>query len=210
MLDDYAAMIRAALALFEVTGDSLYVEQAKIWTATAERLYRDETGGGYFFTAADAPGLLLRTKSGLDTAVPSGNGLMAEVLARLYHLTGEDDYRARAQRTIDAFSGQVSQQFPNLATLLGAFELLQDGRQIVVVGDPASAETRELYRVVAEASLPTRILLPVLPGQSLPPGHPAHGKAEVDGRATAYVCRGQVCSTPVTSAKALRERLVTR
>ncbi len=37
----------------------------------------------------------------------------------------------------------------------------------------------------------------------LPAGHPAAGKARQDGTATAYVCRGQSCSLPVTSAAAL-------
>ena len=210
MLDDYAAMARAALTLFEVTGDIAYVEQAERWVATADRHYRDAAGGGYFFTADDATGLLLRTKSGLDTAVPSGNGLMAEVLAKLYHLTGRDHFRERAQRTIEAFSGQMSQQFPNMASLLGAFEILHGECLVVVVGDPAAEATRKLYRAVAESSLPTRILMPVRPGQELPVDHPAYGKTAVGGDAAAYVCSGQTCSPPTTSARVLRDRLTAR
>ena len=36
---------------------------------------------------------------------PAGNGLMAEVLARLFHLTGDPPGRTRARRVIGAFSG---------------------------------------------------------------------------------------------------------
>ncbi len=48
---------------------------------------------GYFTTAADAADLPLgagaRPRTPADNATPSGNGLMAEVLARLHHLTGD-------------------------------------------------------------------------------------------------------------------------
>ncbi|MFM2130513.1 MAG: hypothetical protein RL477_2059, partial [Pseudomonadota bacterium] len=49
MLDDYAAMINAALALHEVTGDEGAVEAALAWIDTLDRLYADGSGG-YFLT----------------------------------------------------------------------------------------------------------------------------------------------------------------
>ncbi|HXZ68321.1 MAG TPA: hypothetical protein VEH07_07020, partial [Alphaproteobacteria bacterium] len=38
--------------------------------------------------------------------------------------------------------------------------------------------------------------------------HPAFGKSPVDGKPTAYVCRGNVCSLPVTTAEELAALLV--
>lgn len=210
MLDDYAAMARAALNLFEATGDQDYVAQAERWVATANRHYWDDAAGGYFFTADDATDVPLRTKTALDTAVPSGNGMMVEVLARLFHLTGADGHRARAERTIAAFSGQFGQQFPNLATLASGYETLIAARQVVIVGDPERRETRELTRVVAETALPSRILVVLRPNGGVPEAHPAHGKTEIDGQPAAYVCVGPVCAPPATTPKALRERLAAR
>ncbi len=62
MLDDYAQMTRAALALYETTGETAFLHKAEAWMETAHRHYHDETGG-YFFTADDAPTLIVRTKS---------------------------------------------------------------------------------------------------------------------------------------------------
>ena len=83
MLDDYAQMARAALILFEVTGRQDYFDQAVDWVKTADQHYWDGQSGGYFFTADDAQDLIVRTKSAIDNATPSGNGIMVEVLARL-------------------------------------------------------------------------------------------------------------------------------
>jgi uncharacterized protein YyaL (SSP411 family) len=44
----------------------------------------------------------------------------------------------------------------------------------------------------------------------LPPSHPAAGKTRVEGKATAYVCRGNTCSAPVTEAGALARTFQSR
>ena len=45
------------------------------------------------------------------------------------------------------------------------------------------------------------------PKEALPLGHPAFGKGQQEGKATAYVCVGPVCSLPVTDAQALKAAL---
>jgi uncharacterized protein len=41
----------------------------------------------------------------------------------------------------------------------------------------------------------------------LPAQHPAHGKTLVDGKATAYVCEGPVCSLPIVVSQELVDAL---
>ena len=206
-LDDYAGMARAALALAEATGDQAYVTQATAWTDVLDRHYWDGERGGYFFTADDAEGLIVRIKSVHDAATPNGNGTMVEVLARLYALTGEERYRTRADALIAAFAGELGRNFFPLATFLNGLELVTDPLQIVIAGDRDGADTRALARVVLDRSLPGRILTIAAPGQDLPPGHPAAGKTMIGGTAAAYVCRGMTCAAPVTTPAALAASL---
>ncbi len=65
--------------------------------ARSTRISGTPENGGYFFTADDAEGLIVRTRNAHDNATPSGNGVMAGVLARLFYVTGKDAYRARAE-----------------------------------------------------------------------------------------------------------------
>ena len=109
VLDDYAAMCRAALALHEATGAPSYLECGRRWLEQVEIHYRDRNGG-YFFTADDAEALIARAKIAEDSALPSGNGMMLQVLAQLYHLTGESLYRERAEGIANAFSGTIRQR----------------------------------------------------------------------------------------------------
>jgi hypothetical protein len=45
------------------------------------------------------------------------------------------------------------------------------------------------------------------PEEKLPENHPAYGKTMQNGQPTAYVCRGNICSSPVTSAVTLSQSL---
>jgi uncharacterized protein YyaL (SSP411 family) len=206
-LDDYANLCDAALALYEATGEPGYLAQAEAWAEVLDRHYWDRETGGYFLTADDTERLIVRTKTAMDNATPSGNGVMAAVLARLHYLTGRPAYRERAEAVLNAFSGELQRNFFPLAILLNANELLQSGLQIVIAGAPEAEDTQALRRAVHDVSLPNGILQVLAPGEALPEGHPARGKGPVEGRAAAYLCRGTTCSLPVTDPVELARAL---
>ena len=208
-LDDYASMIRAALTLYEITGDDDCLGQALAWIHQVESHYADPAGG-YFLTAADTGLLIARPKTAADNPTPSGNGMLAESFARLFHLFGDDEWRRRAEVTIRAFSGEIERNFLPLATLINANELLQSGLQVVIAGERDAPGTRALLAAARSLSLPTAVIVTVPPGSALPEGHPASGKGEIDGHAAAYVCEGPVCSLPLTDPERLREDLASR
>jgi uncharacterized protein len=196
-LDDYAQMARAALALAEATGDRRYVAHAEAWVAVLDAHYWDAAAGGYFFTADDTADVILRNKSAADHATPSGNAAMIGVLARLFYLTGKSAYRDRAEATLGAFAGEIGRNFFPLASFINANEFLQNALQVVVVGARDAADTLAMLRAVRGQSLPDLVLTEIAPGEALPKGHPAEGKGQSSGRATAYVCRGATCSLPI-------------
>jgi uncharacterized protein YyaL (SSP411 family) len=207
LLDDYANMARAAMALYEGTGDTVYLAWAQSFMDTLDVHFWDADHGGYFLTADDAESLIVRTRSAIDNATPSGNGIAAQVMARVYHLTGEDHYRARAQAVIDTFSGDLQRNVLALPSLLIGFELLARAVQVAVIGARDDPGTADLLRAAHSHSVPDRVLLTIAPDAPLRADHPAHGKGQVDGKPTAYVCVGPVCSLPLTEPAALAAAL---
>ena len=210
ILDDYANMARAALALHEATGDEAYLTAARRWVAIADAHYWDDAGGAYFFTADDADALIIRSKTAQDNPNPSGNGVLVGVLARLFYLTGDDTYRARAERIVAAFAGELRRQVFGFAALINGNELLQRAVQIVIRGRRGEADTEALRRAVIGVGLPNKVLALVPPERELPAGHPALGKGCIEGRATAYVCEGPICSLPLVDPAALAADLARR
>ena len=206
-VDDYANLCRAAVALYEATGDETFLSQARDWIAVLDRYYWDEAEGGYFFAAKDTEGLIARAKTAADSAVPAGNGTLVGVLTRLAILTGEEAYSRRAEAIVGTFSGEVARNFFPLATLLNNVELLEKPLQIVIVRERNDPLFQSLLRAVYNVSLPNRVVLTLPPGASLPASHPAHGKGLVDGKPAAYICDGPICSLPISDPDSLLETL---
>jgi len=208
-VDDYANMARAALTLFEVTGEGGYLDHATTWADVLKTHYRDDQSGGYFFTANDAEQLITRTRNAADNAYPAGNGTIVGVLARLYYITGEDRWRAESSSVIKAFAGEANRNVASITTLMMGAEFLEAAVQVVIVGRRVEPATKALIDVVFASPEPNRLLSVIAPGEDLPSGHPAKGKSQTGDLATAYVCRGPVCSLAVTSPGELATLLAT-
>ena len=206
-LDDHAFLAAAFVDLYEASGDSRHLARARELVAALDARFHDDAGGAYFFTAADAERLITRQKSGADGSTPSGNAVAAHVLLRLHHLTAEDHYRMRAEEILRLYRSEAATNPFAYATLLQALELSTEGpAEVVVAGVPGAPDTEALWAAVASVYLPHHVLVSSMPGaaETLPP---ARGRPQVDGRATAYVCRNFVCSAPVTDPGALRPLL---
>ena len=210
VLDDYAQMARAALALYETTGEDDYLRWAERWVATADRHHWDESEGGYFLSADDTTDIVVRAKTIADHATPSGNGAMAEVLARLWLLTGKNPYRERCEALIRLFSGSNVRYLISIPGLMTSYEWLERGVQIVIIGPGDDPRTRALQQAAFTTGASLKVMTLLSPDAALPPGHPAAGKGLVSGQPTAYVCAQATCGPPVTDPEALKEQLAAR
>ena len=209
LLDDQAAMARGALALFEATGEPARLAQAVRLAEAAVTAFSDGVGG-FFTTAADATDVpLTRPRTAADNATPAGVGVLAEVFARLWHVTGEAVWRARCEALLRAFSGNP-EQFAAMPTLLGAADLLEEGTTVVVAGDPAGPLARGLVATAIAAADPALVVLRAPRPDALAVGHPAYGKSGGAGGAAAYVCRRSVCGLPMADGVALATALSVR
>ena len=205
MADDLANMVDAAIALAEATGDEGYVAEAESLVAELDTHYRDEVNDGYFFTADDAPALIVRRRTVADDATPAANGTLPGTLTKLALMTGKQEYFTRADELIRAFAGELQQNIFPLGSYIASLDSRLRPVQVVLIG--GLEETAPLARAAFSVSCPARVLMRVADGTSLPASHPAHGKTAVDGKPTAYVCAGETCSLPVTDAAALVEEL---
>jgi uncharacterized protein YyaL (SSP411 family) len=202
LASDFAAMIRAALALYEATGERSCLDRAVAWQAALDRHYADPDGG-YFLTADDAEGLVVRPAATHDDATPNPNGVTAQNLVRLAVLAGDDRYRAQADRLFESVLGASAENLVGHASMLNALDLRLRGAEIVATGRGPAADA--LAAAAAGLLFLTRIVLRAPSAEDLPPSHPARDKIAVAPDGAAFVCVGERCSLPVTDAGALAE-----
>ena len=86
-------------------------------------------------------------------------------------------------------------------SLLSALDMRINAAEIVVVGQGAAAAA--LLDVARNIPHATRIVLQAGDGAALAADHPARAKLASVSGAAAFVCRGQTCSLPVTTAEEL-------
>jgi uncharacterized protein YyaL (SSP411 family) len=199
LASDHAAMVKAALALHEATGMPDYLERAVQWQRALDRHYIRADTGGYYLTADDAEGLIMRPDSMIDEATPNPNGVAAQNLVRLAMLTGDDHWR---QRTDALFAGLLPGAAQSLylhASFANALDLRLRAVDVVAIGPQAD-------QFVAHAlALPfiDRVVLRAARPDDLPAGHPGRNVSLADGQTVALVCAGQRCSLPVTDPQQL-------
>ncbi len=201
-LDDYANMARAGLVLFEATGEPAYLGEVHALITVLDRHFEDKQAGGYFVTADDAADLIVRTKHAHDNAVPAGNGTLVGVFARLWVISGDQAWYDKALKQVAAFAGELRTNFFPLMSLLNGYQTLQGATELVIVGDPETAETEALRRAVYGRSLPDKIVRRLAPDTPLHSSHPAAGKGLVGGKPALYVCRNMSCQAPITDPSA--------
>jgi len=200
---DYANMIWAALRLFTATGSGAYLDQADCWNAVLDRHYWDETGGGYFTSADDTTDVVVRLKSTADDAVPSANTIALSNLMALAAATGEGRYDDRAHELVRTFSGSVARAPVGHCGLIAALLDLDQLVQVVV----SETDGMELRYKLTQLSVPGALEFVTEKSTGVGSRSLLAGKSAIEGKSTAYVCVGQICSAPIHEAQTFQERL---
>jgi uncharacterized protein YyaL (SSP411 family) len=211
VLEDYAFLTAGLLDLFEATAAPRWLEAALGLQSALEAGHWDAAGGGFFATASDAEALLFREKPSYDGAQPSGNSVAALNLLRLHELTQAPAHRARAEATVVALGAELVSQPTAVPKLAQALDWLLDAPKEVVIVLPEGDDGAALQAVLRSTFAPNKVALTVPEGAL--PALTAHvpwleGKRPQGGRATAYVCRGQVCARPTSEPEVLRAQLL--
>jgi uncharacterized protein YyaL (SSP411 family) len=211
-LEDYAAVGLGLIALYQATFDVRWLEGALQMAETIRVQFHDPEGGAFFQTGNDHEQLVTRRKDYVDSAVPSGNSLAAELLLRLAVLTGRNEVAGGATDVLRLMGEAMGAQPGAFGRLLAALDLnLHPGREIAIIGDPADPRTQALLIEIRRRYLPDTLT-------ALAPSNAAAvalaevmplmaGRNQIGGLPTAYVCRNLACRLPVNEPAQLAEQL---
>jgi hypothetical protein len=209
-LDDYAFCALGLLDLYETTFEGADFAWAQRLAERAMALFQDGEHGGFFATHANSasevpaeagsapksPELVLRLKDDYDGAEPSGNSAMALLAARLARMTGREDFRAAAERTVRAFASRIEDGAAGVPQMLVALEwILAPSCEIVLAGpdDPA------MLAVIRRRFLPHAVVMRA--------EHTGRDLPAAGGQPTVYVCENFACKLPVTRREDLETLL---
>jgi hypothetical protein len=207
-LDDYACLANSLVSLYEASFAERWIDEALALAQTMLAQFRDEATGGFFYTAADHEALLLRPQEIMDNATPSASSMAATALVRLAKLTGRDDLREAAERTLQAAASVIDRSATAAGQALLALDLqLGPTHEIVVLGDASGGDTREALLALRKRYVPRKLVATRAPNQvataerrSLDPLFA--GKPPLADSPTVFVCENFACQAPVSGKAA--------
>ena len=212
-LEDHAHLAEGLLALYEATFEPRWFVAARGLMAVVLARFADQAGG-FFDTSDDHEALITRPKGLEDSATPSGGAMTATVLLKLAAYTGEGRYRNAAEAALGPVLPHLGRYPTGFGQWLVALDLaLAPVREIAVAGDLSDPKTRGLLAVAFDGFRPHQVVAAGVPDLAASADRTVpllRDRPMLDGRPTAYVCRGFVCELPVADPAALAARLAPR
>lgn len=208
-LDDYAFLIWGLLELYESTFEIKYLREAIELQEVMIKNFWDEETGGFYFTSDDAEKLITRQKEIYDGAVPSGNSVGMLNLLKIGRITGNTEYDKKAQELGSAFSPAIVQAPMAYTQFLSGLDFgIGPSFEVVVVGDPGKEDTKAMLGALHKHYSPSKVVLLREPGggaEIISIAEFTKGQAQIEDKATAYVCLNYVCKLPTTDVGKMLE-----
>ncbi|HET9425197.1 MAG TPA: thioredoxin domain-containing protein [Gemmatimonadaceae bacterium] len=206
VLEDQAGVGLAALSLYELTFDRRWLDRAVALSKEMIAAWWDEESKSFYDTAVDHEKLIVRPRDVTDNALPAGNSLACELLARIGILMSDDDARRIASAAVDSLAEPMARHPLAFGHLLGVADMLVNGSvELALVGKPGDRSFDELARAAGQSFVPALIIA----GGSEKGVALLADRPMVGGKATAYVCRSFACEAPTTSPAELARQLST-
>lgn len=191
-LDDYAYMIRAAIELYQFTGNSDYLADAIKWTAIVQTEFVDPKDDLFFMTADYNSDVFIRLRELYDLTSASSNAVMMENLWLLGWIINEAPYQEKARLMLSKMWTSIT-KFPLSFSywLRAGLKIINDFRSIEFIG-LKDQEFRSAYNC---HFLPDSIIK-----------QPAFSLLSIEGSRSlhtastyAIVCSESACSNPLTN-----------
>ncbi|MFQ5412740.1 MAG: hypothetical protein ACE5EC_10605, partial [Phycisphaerae bacterium] len=169
---------------------------------------------GFFFTAADAEKVLVRAKSAVDSAIPSGSSVQFMNLQRLAVLLDRRPLAAEAERMLRFFGNRISKSpFSSERMLAGVDFFHRRPREIAFVckaEDTAALDSliAAAWRAYVPNAVFARLIEDDTDAKSTVKRIPllSH-KTTIDGKPTVYVCKNFACKRPTTDEKTMLSQI---
>lgn len=204
-LEDYAGLIRASLALYQISGELTWFHHALALAAQIVDRFASPSGG-FFDTEQRHGRLISRPMSLQDNATPSGNSQTAQAFLELYYLTGDEGWNVHAHSLLPKIAPLASRYPLAFSNWLAALDLATgEATEIALLGE--STQLEPFKRLLWARYRPNLVLAAGRP--PFPESAPGllKGRAQVDNQPTAYVCRNFTCLSPVTTPEEFRVSL---
>ena len=191
-LEDYAAVTKAFIELYEITANEIWLQKSAILTQYAITNFYNEASKMFYFTSKKDPSLVAKTIEYQDNVIASSNSIMAKNLFSLSHHLENKKFKEMATAMLNNVK---SEMLDNASSFSNWFDLMLNYSnpyyEVVISGKEAKAKLAELNKNY----LPN-ILVSYSDKES---NLPLQRNRYTDNETYIYVCKDNTCKLPVTT-----------
>jgi hypothetical protein len=189
--DDYAFLIQALYAVYEITMELEYLNKAIEYCEACMKLFYDSASGLFFFTANDGEELIARKQEYYDSVIPSSNSIMMHNLRNIGITAALPDYEAIAERMYAAINSLLKRYPPSFANWINyALIRVQGEKEWVLIGEKAEEKSGELLANYAPNVLKF--------WSSKTSEEPVFANRFKKNTTLLYKCKNKACDLPLT------------
>lgn len=192
-LEDYAAVIRGFISLYQCTFDSKWLSKSKELTDVVIDQFYDKSDGFFFFNNPTAEKLIANKKELFDNVIPASNSMMARNLQDMGLYFYEDRYMEISEKMLGSMKKLIVTE-PGFLCNWASFylESLVPKAEVAIIGKGAIQKAREFRsdtnsNYVLAVSETVAENIPLLEFKS----------PDTEGNALIYVCFNKACQKPV-------------
>ena len=208
-LEDYACFIEGLVELYLTTAKPRWIEAAL--PLADEMLARFAAiEGGFYSTCNEHEHLIARSKDHYDGSTPSGNAMAATALLRLGHLTGRRDLREAGEKTLRAFSTNLTDSPGGSSQMLAALDFhVGPVQEMVVIGSGESVETRQVLGALRRLYVPNALVFyhDTSAGEAPLELIPHFRNRSAGQQVRTYICTNMACLAPLEGINAVENWL---
>jgi len=192
VLEDYAYLSKAAIRLFQTTGDEYYFNKSKEIIDNSIKYFKDEESDLLLYTTNKE--LFTKVVSIDDGVIPSPNSIIAEQLFNIGHIIFDDYYLDQSNKMLSSvkeiIDGNINSYSVWANNILNRVELFYE---IAVIGSDSDSKTK----LISERLLPNVILVQ----SNIESDIPLFVDRYFDDETYIYVCQNKTCQRPETNIK---------
>lgn len=200
-LEDYAAVIEAYLALYQITFDEQWITLAKNLADYSIQNFYDQQEGFFYFTDISGETLITRKKELFDNVIPASNSIMAHNLYLLGIMLDDDQYSKISDAMLSKMSKVMLADVQWVTNWAALYCIRATPTAEIIIAGPEADEMRKDFD---RFFVPNKLVMGTTTRSDLPL---LQNRTDINGKTAIYVCYDKTCQLPVTEVESALDQL---
>lgn len=135
-LEDYASVINAYLALYQLTFNDTWMKEVRALLQYVQIHFEDTQSVFYYFSDEQFSDIVGRKKEVTDNVIPASNSMLARAFINYGRIIGDPEYHERGSRMVEHVASRFQEYGPGFSNWgLASLDLTYSSYELAITGE---------------------------------------------------------------------------